>query len=305
MAFECSVLRNVSRADIRRDPFPHIVIEDCLPPDIYNELARAYPSDASILQLSGAAAKYYIRQNHRYDLCAHRALENPQAVGRTWREFIQYHVSGGFFREFLALLGPDLQQTYPGLERRFGRKAQEWTTGIRFDPAARNVDIALDCQIGINTPAERMSSTRSVHTDAPDELFAMLLYFRPAADCIAGGNFEIYRWKPGVTRRFVGREVDSRDAEIFGTIEYKPNTLVAFINSDVSLHGVSPRAPSHISRRLVNIVGRVRQSVPEGLFATPQKPGFGPMRARMRERIGDRLNRRPGVYLHNAFRQGR
>lgn len=297
MSYAFSVLRNVSRADIRKHPFPHIVVENCLPQDAYNELADTYPGDETILRLSGAAEKYHIRQNHRYDLCAHRALANPSAVGEGWREFVRYHVSREFFREFITLFEPDLQQTYPELESRFGRKAAEWTTGIRFDPAAGRADIALDCQIGINTPVERMSSTRGVHTDAPDELFAMLLYFRPPNDQVAGGHFEIYRWKRGVPRHFVGREVDPRDAEFVGTVEYKPNTLVAFINSGTSLHGVSPRAPSTISRRLVNIIGRVHQSVPEGLFARPQKPGFGAMHARMRERVGDRLNRRRNLHL--------
>lgn len=292
MPYASSVLRNVTRADIRVDPFPHIVIEDCLQPDTYNELASTYPSDETILRLSGAAEKYYIRQNHRYDLCAHRALANPQAVGQVWRDFLRYHVSEQFFREFIALFGPDLQETYPELESQLGRRAAEWTTGIRFDPTGDKADVALDCQIGINTPVERMSSTRGVHTDAPDELFAMLLYFRPLNDEVAGGDFEIYRWRHGMPRRFVGREVDSHDAEFVETVEYTPNTLVAFINSGTSLHGVSPRAPSKISRRLVNIVGRVHRSVPEGLFPRPQKPGFEAMRARMLERIGDRLNRR-------------
>lgn len=297
MVYASSVLRNANRADIRINPFPHIVIENCLPQDSYNELSGTYPSDETILRLSGAAEKYYIRQNHRYDLCAHRALANPGAVGRGWRDFLQYHISAEFFREFIALFGPDLQETYPQLESRFGRKLSEWTTGIRFDPVACSANVALDCQIGINTPVERMSSTRGVHTDMPDELFAMLLYFRPPDDQVAGGNFEMYRWKPGVPRRFVGRDVDSYDAEFVGTVEYKPNTLVAFVNSEIALHGVSPRAPSNTSRRLVNIVGRVHQSIPEGLFARPQKPGLAAMRARMRDRIGDRLNRRPALDL--------
>lgn len=295
MPYASSVLRNVSRADIRKYPFPHIVIENCLPPETYDDLARTYPLDETILRLSGAAEKYHIRQNHRYDLCAYRVLANPQVVGQAWRDFVEYHASEQFFREFTALFELDLREIYPELESRFGRKAAEWTTGIRFGPAAGGADVALDCQIGINTPVERMSSTRGVHTDAPDELFAMLLYLRPPDDHVEGGNLEIYRWKRGVARRFIGREVDTRDAELVGTIEYKANTLVGFINSDTSLHGVSPRAPSNISRRLVNIVGRVHQSIPEGLFIRPQKPGFGAMRARIFERIGDRMSRRSSL----------
>jgi len=34
-----SVLRRASRAQIRYDPFVHLVIEDCLPAEYYRELA--------------------------------------------------------------------------------------------------------------------------------------------------------------------------------------------------------------------------------------------------------------------------
>jgi hypothetical protein len=112
---------------------------------------------------------------------------------------------------------------------------------------------------------------RRVHTDAPDELFAMLFYFRREDDTSAGGALEIFRWKKNTPRLFVGSEVDEWDVERVTTIPYEPNTLVAFINSDNSLHAVSKRSPSTVSRRLVNIMGRVRDSVPDGLFVKRQK----------------------------------
>ena len=112
---------------------------------------------------------------------------------------------------------------------------------------------------------------RRVHTDAPDELFAMLFYFRREDDTSTGGALEIFRWKENTPRFFVGSEVDECDVERVTTIPYEANTLVAFINSDHSLHAVSKRSPSIVSRRLVNIMGRVRDSVPDGLFVKRQK----------------------------------
>ena len=50
-----------------------------------------------------------------------------------------------------------------------------------------------------------------------------------------------------------------------------PNTAVIFINSATALHAVSARSPSLVSRRLVNIMGRVPRSIPEGLFQKRQK----------------------------------
>ena len=286
------VLRNITRADIRRDPYPYVVVEDCLPPEIYAELARTYPDDETILRLSGARDQYVIRQNHRYDLRAHRILRNPNSVSPAWQDFVRYHVSPEFFREFLNLFGPDIASIYPALEQRLGRTMREWTTGIRFDPEWDQGQIALDCQIGINTPVRRRSSTRGVHTDAPDELFAMLLYFRRDDDRSRGGDLEICQWKKDAPHLFVDRNVDTSDTERRAIIPYKANTLVIFINSTVSLHGVTPRDPTPLSRRLVNIVGRVQRSIPEGLFERPQKQGLKAMAARIAIKTYGRLSRR-------------
>jgi hypothetical protein len=288
----CSVLRRITRADIRRNPYPYIVVENCLPADLYAELARTYPDDDTIVTVSGAKDQYRIRQNHRYDLRAHRILRHPGSVSPAWEQFVRYHVSPEFFREFLNLLGPELREIYPGLEARLDRPMFEWTTGIRFDPEWDQGQIALDCQIGINTPVTRRSSARGVHTDAPDELFAMLLYFRREDDDVAGGDFEVCEWKAGVPHLFIDRDVDPADAETRAVIPYTSNTLIIFINSEVSLHAVTPRAPTHLSRRLVNIVGRVHRSVPEGLFQRPQKPGLKALAGRYAIRISDRLSRR-------------
>jgi len=286
------VLRSIARADIRRHPYPHIVVDDCLPRDVYAELARTYPDDETILRLSGARDRYRIRQNHRYDLSASRILRAPGAVSPAWEAFVRYHVSHQFFQAFLELLGPEIQAIYPSLESRFGCPMPDWTTGVRFDPERDTGLIALDCQIGINTPVTRRSATRGVHTDNPDELFAMLLYFRRDDDRVPGGDLEICRWKAGTPHVFIERDVDPSDTERCATVPYRANTLVIFINSPESLHAVTPRHATALSRRLVNIVGRVPRSVPEGLFERPQKKGFKALAARYARKTYGRFSRR-------------
>ncbi len=271
-ASEYSILRNVTRADIRREPYPHLIIENCLPAQLYAQLAGTYPSDDTILQVGGSTGS--IKENSRHDVGAHRIRAHPESFGPEWHAFVDYHVSNAFFQQFLRLLGPEVLATYPDLERRLGRSLTELTTGIRYDPQAHGCQIALDCHIGINTPAARRNSVRRVHTDAPDELFAALLYFRREADALEGGDLEIFRWRDPRERLFVGSEVDESDAELVSTVSCKANTAVIFINSDHALHAVSERSPSRASRRLVNIMGRVHHSIPEGLFRKSQKTGL-------------------------------
>lgn len=284
LASDYSILRGITRADIRHEPYVHVVVENCLPAPVYTELARTFPSDETILRLGKSAQGGHARPNSRHDVHAQEILCNPDCFAHSWREFVRYHVSKDFFQEFLELLGPEIIATYPELERRLGRPLRELRTAILSGPEAADGQIALDCHVGINTPSQRRGSVRRVHTDAPDELFAALFYFRAADDQAAGGELEILRWKRNKAHLFVGSEVDESDAEPVHTVAYKPNTAVIFINSATALHAVSARDPSPVSRRLVNIMGRVPHSIPEGLFEKRQKTGWWSRSRRMLQR---------------------
>jgi len=283
-ASDYSILRSITRADIRHEPYVHVVVEDCLPAPLYAELAGTYPSDETILRLGKSAQDGRARPNSRHDVHAQEILGNPQRFFPGWREFVRYHVSNAFFREFVGLFGPHIIASYPALERRLGRPLRELRTATLHSPEALDSDIALDCHVGINTPSGQRGSVRRVHTDAPDELFAALFYFRPANDRAAGGELEILRWKRNRAQLFVGSEVDESDAETVRTIAYQPNTAVIFINSATALHAVSARDPSPVSRRLVNIMGRVPHSIPEGLFEKRQKTDWWTRGRRMLQR---------------------
>jgi hypothetical protein len=50
------------------------------------------------------------------------------------------------------------------------------------------------------------------------------------------------------------------------TVPYASNTLVAFVNSAYSIHGVSPRSAASLARRYINFVAEV----PFNLFNTPR-----------------------------------
>lgn len=268
---EYSILRGITRADIRHAPYAHVVVEGCLPARLYAELARTFPTDETILRLEKSATGGRAQPNSRHDVGAQTILLNPNCFSKSWQEFVRYHVSNVFFQEFIGLMGPEIIAAYPGLERRLGRPLHELRSGILDDPEADDCAIALDCHIGINTPSRRRGSVRRVHTDAPDELFAALIYFRVENDRAEGGDLEICQWKRGQTHLFVGSEVDESDAEQSHAVVTNPNTAVILINTANALHAVSARSPSLVSRRLVNIMGRVPRSIPEGLFEKRQK----------------------------------
>jgi hypothetical protein len=268
---EYSILRGITRADIRHEPYAHVVVEGCLPARLYAELAQTFPADETILRLGRSAKRGRAKPNSRHDVGAQCILQKPDCFSKHWQEFVRYHVSNVFFQEFIGLMGQEIMAAYPELERRLGCPLRELRTGILDTPEAADCDIALDCHIGINTPSRRRGSVRRVHTDAPDELFAALIYFRAENDRAGGGDLEILQWKRNKARLFVGSEVAESDAEPNYTVVTNPNTAVIFINSATALHAVSARSASLVSRRLVNIMGRMPRSIPEGLFEKRQK----------------------------------
>ena len=257
-----------------------------MPEHYYRQLSDEYPADDDIIERNSWRNKGIVRQNQREDICAHQALASGSLVSDAWREFVQYHTSRRFFQEVIGLLGPEINTTYPLLERTIGKTLGDCATGIRFDPERDHGEISLDCQIGINTPVTTKSSVRRVHTDAVEELYAMLLYFRREDDDFTGGDLEIYRWKESARRRFVGAGVEEKDAELVTTIKYEANTLIVFINSEISLHAVSDRGVTARSRRLVNIIGEVYRSVPHGLFVKRPKSRQSPMVGAVRSYLG-------------------
>jgi hypothetical protein len=265
------VLDRVGPDDIRTEPFAHLVVENCLPPEYFRALADAYPPDEQVLQLNGWRRGGPVQPNQRNDISAHQVLAEPGLVAPIWDAFVRHHTSPAFYAEVVRVFGPALRATYPDLEQRLGGSLETLHSGVRFAGDDDPGPISLDCQIGINTPVTRRSSVRRVHTDAPEELFAMLLYFRRDEDDSNGGDLELHRWKPGRAHRFLGSECDDGDAIQIGSVPYRPNTLVAFVNSAESLHAVSERDITPHSRRLVNIIGEVYKALPEGLFVKEQK----------------------------------
>ena len=245
-ASDYSILRGITRADIRHEPYVHVVVEDCLSAPLYEELARTFPSDETVLGLGKSAPDGRARPNSRHDVHAQEILRNPDCFSPSWREFVRHHVSNAFFQELLGLMGPEILATYPELERRLGRPCvscgppfaalrsgwQRHRAGLPYWHQ-HTVRQPRQCEAGAYRCARRVVRSAAV--------------FRAADDRVAGGHLEIFQWKRNKAHLFVGSEVDESDAEPVHAVAYKPNTAVIFINSTIALHAVSARDPSPMS----------------------------------------------------------
>ena len=259
-----SILSRIEPDQIKDDPFPHVHVTQALDPAFFEELAGSYPAMQTI------AGDGPLPNNRAFLKSAHSVIEDP-TIPAQWREFFAYHCSQDFLQELLAFWSGPLAREYPDLQERFGKSLSSLTSGIRqpgLEKTKENlqVDAVLDCQFGVNSPVEVPSTVRGPHVDKPFKLFAALLYCRLPGDDSQGGDLRIYRLK---TERYsYDGKLDLRDRYVEPVAEfpYRANTLVMWINTPRSLHGVSPRSINELPRRYVNFLVECYNTRPRGFF---------------------------------------
>jgi hypothetical protein len=168
------------------------------------------------------------------------------------------------------------------------QRLEDCRVGVRRrdDPVS---DVVLDCQLGINTAPTEPGRVLGPHLDNPVELFAGLLYMRRPNDPSTGGDLLIQRWR-SKRRLYRGKHrIDDSLVETVDRIAYQPNVFVLLVNSPVSIHSVTPRSVTGMSRRLVNIIGEVYPRLPSGLFARLDVEGR--KLRRLASRVSEQLGR--------------
>ena len=233
-----SLLRGLSKAQRLDEPFPCVIVENCLPRKVYARLAESFPADR-------VGEEFLAADNKRHDLFASwgKSRLDPKTAPGPWRRFMAENSRPEFAEAVRRLFESDLAQAG---DRLFSpRAAAEFAAG----------EIELRVSIGVNTPPRRVSSVRGPHCDNRTKAFVALFYLKDEAEG-EGGDLELYRWKPGRERRCEwASAIDPADVELAATVPYRANQLVLFPNWDDAIHGVSPREPSESLRRLVVISG--------------------------------------------------
>jgi|TARA_A100001388_G_scaffold277677_1_gene270535 hypothetical protein len=244
---QLSVLQNFKPENLKTNPFPYIYIPEVLPWDLYERLEAEYPEQHCTKgETHGFGTMRYMQ--HEFD------YEN--VVTPLWRDFAAYHTSKEYKDELIRAFRVPMTDLYPK-----GRFAEDlYTKYIRSDVSPRRAPVGstvrMELQFVMNAIDHK--HIRTPHVDQSKELFACLFYFKKPEDKGEDGGLNIYRNTAGKQwRRVTGREAVPEDIKAVDHIPYKRNTMVCFLNSVDSLHGVTPRNnPSHI-RRYVNIDGHI------------------------------------------------
>ncbi len=262
-----SILQKFRPSLLLKEPFTYFSIDRALPDALYEELSRTYPSIETIYDYCFRKNDKEMAQNTRYQLSCAEVYEMPDLLIGAWRDFVYYHSSQEFLDEVLDKLGDSIHATYPALAAAMERKAPggKPRAGVRrHGDTAGECELALDCQIGINSPVTvEGSSVIGPHLDNPKELYAGLFYLRHPEDVASGGDLIVYEWKDRQNRGFVEkRYIDPSLVVERGSIPYGPNRFVWFLNTVEAVHGVTIRQRSPQPRRLCNIIAEVYPTVP-------------------------------------------
>lgn len=250
-----NLLAGISISEVKKDPFPYIVAENVLPQDIYDRLASSYPSMDVITKGEDKGS------NKRFDYTI-KDIRSGEWKNPLWSEFLEVNASKDFFADFVRLFGDEIDKRYPFIKSKFG-SILSMKHGIRYIDTLEDKDILFDAHISLNTPViTKPTSVRAAHVDGPRKLFGGLFYMRPSYDTSSeGGELLIYKYKDKNKKLFHGQGIDEKYVEVVSKIPYKANTLVIFLNTIDSVHGVTTRQLTPHPRLFVNLVAEVKENL--------------------------------------------
>lgn len=220
------------------DPFPHVIIKNCIEDDLYQRLYENFPVNL-------IKNNFNLIEGHTYRCLADHVLYQKKIdVHPIWKEFFDYHTSEDYFKKVIKIF-EKFMPNYSWLAQQKSR-----VRGTEGDTR-----VVTDTQFVVHQPHH--TTTRTNHIDNPIEFYAGLLYFKQRGDRSSGGDFMIYD-SPEIkaAHKDRGREIH-KDILLkdHTSVPYKENTFVMFLNSNKAVHGVTPRVDASVDRLSVNIIG--------------------------------------------------
>lgn len=225
----------VRKADVRREPFPYLVVEKLLPSSVLATLNQSYPTleqmDAMPEKRTGNPYAHQYRRLFPLNEQSIPGLEKQQR--RFWK----------LFSDYMQLLAPKLLKALP-----------EPPDGQKF----RSVEPS-ELRTRIDLWSDRGGYQITPHTDAPHKLATFLLYCTDDS-ALSGEGTSIYRPKEEGFRSWSGRQFPYEQFEEVYRTPYAANRLFGFRKTDQSFHGKAPVAESTTDRRVIAVTVQTSES---------------------------------------------
>lgn len=234
---------------MREYPYAHIYVDNVFPEDFYSQLRINWPSSSSLVCLgdTGRVPKGAYPERFILPFSQTEVQKLDEKRSEFWLEF------GNWF-----------------LDQRFMNAVIE-----KFEPSvrARFGETMFNNYYGSESLVVRDLTNYSIgpHTDSPHRLLSMLFYC-PDDDSRSHLGTSIYVPNDPDFRCAGGPHYPHHRFRKVKTMDYRRNSLFAFIKNDYSFHGVEPIGEQPVGRDVLLYDIRVQQSEPQA--APPRNAGL-------------------------------
>lgn len=228
------VVERLRATEVMLDPYPHYYLEDVFPVDYYQALLGYLPGSnvyQNLFEVSSLKLDNFRHRDQR-DLNEGWTETLPHELRTFWNDFNEWFLGSQLAQNVLDSFAEALRP-------RIGEK-QSWP------------DVSVEAQL----IRHRAGYFLKPHSDLHTKLAVLLVYLAPDESATHLGT-SLYRPKePGFSCPN-SNHYPFEDFERVKTVPYKPNSLLGFVRSDVSFHGVealSEKNCTDCSRDLIQYV---------------------------------------------------
>ena len=204
-------------ARVELDPFPHYYLENVFPEDYYQELLRNLPPTEvyeNLYEVTDLKLDHF-RHRHQRDMNEGWTERLPHDLQLFWNSFNEW------------FLGPDLAQSV--LES-FSTHRAQWPHASVESQFIRH----------------RAGYFLGPHSDLYTKLVVLLVYLAPDNKSEHLGT-SLYRPKDPAFSCPDSKHYPFENFIRVQTAPYRRNSLLAFVRSDISFHGLEPLSPSDVA----------------------------------------------------------
>jgi hypothetical protein len=210
-------IQRLEAAKVDLDPFPHFYLENVFPDDYYQELLRNLPSTEvydNLYEVTDLKLDHFRNRNQR-DMDAGWTDRLPSELQPFWTSFNNW------------FLGPELAQA---VLSSFRSQRASWP------------EVSVESQF----IRHRAGYFLGPHSDLYTKLVVLLIYLAPDNSAEHLGT-SLYRPKDPTFSCPDSKHYPFENFIRVKTAPYKPNSLLAFMRSDISFHGLEPLSQTDVA----------------------------------------------------------